>query len=112
MFADTLPPHVHFRDAPLNGGTLSQLDGDDAVMTYAHQSQALPLEYSLFPYSSTAHAAATRISQAWRALIRRRRRAVTLFQVRIGSMCVCGSYDLIHLFQLTELYFLPYIHAC
>lgn len=96
---------VNMRDILLYGGipgaaasrTLRRpLDG--AGPLYSATMQAM--EMGLFPYSSTAHDAASKIARCWRALIRRRRRAVTLFQVRL------------HVFPVVELGEIEWNHAC
>ena len=80
-----VPPHVHLRDHLLGGArhraTLPH--GRAPTGLFGAAMRAMDL-FVMFPYSTTAHDAATKIARAWRARIRRRKRAAVLFQV-----CAC-----------------------
>ncbi len=81
-FTVPLPPDAHMRDLLLSKSPGKRGFGTAATprALYARALREMA-NVGMFPYSSTAHDAATKISRAWRALIYRRRRAVTLFQV-------------------------------
>lgn len=84
--ADTpFPPPIHLKQALLYGDRGGEdYGGDGGVRAAAslYQEAVNAMEMGLFPYSSTAHDAATKIERAWRALKRRRQHAARLFQVR------------------------------